>query len=146
MDCTGMYFEISDGTLETAPMIVIQSDELIIAAVGKIDLASETLDFTFETSPRTGIGISLGDLVNPFTRVTGNLSNPQIKLDPTGSLIEGGAAVYTAGLSILAKSLWKRWFGSREVCQKVAAEALKIRRSRGPGAVPDLDKMIADIE
>ena len=145
-DCQGLYFEITDGIFETAPAIVIQSDKLIIAAVGKIDLASETLDFTFETTPREGIGLSLNDLVSPYTRITGNLSNPKITLDPTGSLIEGGAAVYTAGLSILAKSLWKRWFRSGEACQKVAGEALKIRRARAPDAVPDLDEMIAGIE
>jgi hypothetical protein len=143
IDCQGIYFEIIDGTLKTTPAAVIQTDLVIIAAVGNIDLATEKIDFTFETTPRKGIGLSLNDLVSPFTKVTGTLSSPQISLDTQGTVVEGGAAVATGGLTIVAKSLWKRWFGSKQVCEKIAERASEARAKRDPDNVPDLDKMIA---
>lgn len=142
LDCQGMYFEIANGTLETAPAIVMQTEHLVVLAAGQIDLASEKIDFTFETTPLKGLGVSVSDYVNPLTKVVGTLRRPRIALDPKGALVEGGAAVATAGLTILGKSLWKRWFGSRQICEKVAQEAVKIRKQRDPSAVPDLDKLL----
>ena len=143
IDCQGMYFEVENGQVETSPAIVIQTDNAVIAAVGKVDLASEQIDFTFETTPRKGVGVSATDYITPFTRLEGTLSSPRIGLNREGTVVEGGAAVVTLGLSILAKGIWKRWFGSREICEKVAAKAIEIRRERDPGGVPDLDKLIA---
>ncbi len=97
----------------------------------------------FETTPRKGIGVSVTDYITPFAKLEGSLSSPRITLDREGTVVEGGAAVLTLGLSILAKGLWKSWFGSREICEKVARKAIEIRRERDPGAVPDLDKLIA---
>lgn len=47
------------------------------------------------------------------------------------------------GLSVLAKSLWERWIGVRRICEKVAEDAVKIRRKRDPGTVPDLKQLLA---
>jgi hypothetical protein len=46
-------------------------------------------------------------------------------------------------LSVLAQGLWKSWFGSGGIWEKVAGKAIEIRKERDPGAVPDLDKLIA---
>ncbi|MGC1954922.1 MAG: hypothetical protein WA970_20565 [Gammaproteobacteria bacterium] len=143
IDCQGMYFEIADGKVETAPAIAIQTEHVVVLAVGKVDLTNERIDFTFETTPLKGIGMSLSDSVAPLTKVVGTLSHPQIALNPKGALVQGGAAVATAGLTLLGKSMWKRWFGSRQICEKVADEALKIRNQRDPSAVPDLNKLLA---
>ncbi len=64
-------------------------------ARGRIDLTTEKIDFTFETTPREGIGISVGDIVNPFTKVVGTLSAPKISLDLQGTIVEGGTAFAT---------------------------------------------------
>ncbi|MEN8129752.1 MAG: hypothetical protein ABFS45_06065, partial [Pseudomonadota bacterium] len=142
IECQGAYFEITNGKVETSPAIVIRTDHAVVLAEGEVDLVSEKIDFTFETIPLQGIGVSLSDYISPFTKLVGTLSRPQISLDPKSTVVEGGAAVATSGLSILVKSLWKRWFGSRQICRKVAEQAIKIRKVRDPGAVPDLDKLI----
>lgn len=142
LDCLGLYFEIETGKIRTSPGIVVQSEQMIILASGRIDLATEKIDFTFETTPRKGIGISVGDIVNPFTKVIGTLSAPMISLDPQGTIVEGGTAVATLGISILGKSMWNRWFGSRKICQKIGEKALDARRARDPGNVPDAQRLI----
>jgi hypothetical protein len=143
VDCGGIYLEIDDGKVKTAPAIVAQTEHLVVFAAGTADLATEKIDFLFETIPLRGVGISLGDLTNPFTKLSGTLRQPRISLSPGGTLLEGGAAVATSGLSILVKSLWKRWFGSHQICEKVALKAVELRSERDPANVPDLSKMIA---
>lgn len=143
MNCQGMYFEVENGKVETSPAIVIRSDRAVMVAQGKVDLASEQIDFTFETTPVKGIGVSVSDFANPFIKLQGTLSRPRITLNPKGTAVEGSVAVATLGLSILAKGIWQRRFASREICEKVAAKAIEARRERDPGAVPDLDKLIA---
>lgn len=143
IDCDGIYLEIDEGKVETAPAIVLQTEQVVVFAVGTVDLATEKIDFLFETTPLRGIGISLGDLTNPFTKLSGTLRQPRISLSPGGTLLEGGAAVATSGLSIVIKSLWKRWFGSHRICEKVADRAVALRSERDPDNVPDLTDMIA---
>jgi hypothetical protein len=46
-------------------------------------------------------------------------------MDAKGSAIEGGAAVATAGLTIVAKGLWGRWFSTKDPCGKFIQEARK---------------------
>ncbi len=143
VDCQGIYMEIANGKIETAPAIVAQTEHADILAMGAIDLASEEIDFTLEITPRKGIGVSLSDYINPFTKIAGTLMNPKITLDPKAALVEGSVAVATAGLSVLIKSQLERWFGSRQICEKVANEAVKIRGKRAPDSVPDLDQLMA---
>jgi hypothetical protein len=86
--------------------------------------------------PRKGIGISASSLANPFVGLRGTLSRPELSLDPAGALVGGGAAVATMGLSIVAESLYKRWFKSRNPCETMTQEAFKIRTKRDPAHVP----------
>jgi hypothetical protein len=66
--------------------------------------------------PRKGLGISLSNLVNPYIKVTGTLAKPSLVLDPESVLIEGGVAVATAGISILAKSFKDRFLSDKDPC------------------------------
>jgi uncharacterized protein involved in outer membrane biogenesis len=143
IDCDGFYLEIDGGKVTTAPAIVLQTEHVIVIAYGSVDLATERIDFIFETTPLRGIGLSVGDLVNPFTKLSGTLRDPQIVLHPGRALVEGGAAVATGGLTVLVKGLWKRWFGSHRVCEKVGDKAVELRGKRDPDNVPDLEAMLA---
>jgi hypothetical protein len=67
--------------------------------------------------------------------VDGTLSKPGIALNKTGALVEGGAAVATLGISIVAKGLWKRWLGSRTPCVKNLEEATETRLEKEPDFV-----------
>jgi len=145
LECQGFFFEVNDGTLKTSPLMVTQSDLVVVVARGSADLAKETLNFDFETTPRKGVGISLSDFVSPFTKVSGTFSEPKITLDPQGTAVKGSAAVVTGGLSIIAPSLWRRWISNRQICEKAGERALKERRKRDPTNVPDLEQMKANL-
>ena len=70
------------------------------------------MDLVFNTKSRKGIGISAGKAFTPYFKIGGTMANPRLVIDPKGVAISGGAAVATAGLSILAEGLWDRWIAT----------------------------------
>ena len=136
VQCAVAFFEAKDGILRTSPSMLLSTDKLNIGATGTINLANEQIAMNVHADPRKGIGISASSLMNPFVGLRGTLSEPQISLNPAATLIGGTAAVATAGLSIIAESLYKRWFKSRDPCKTMLKEAFKIRQKRDPGNVP----------
>lgn len=145
VECQNLHFEIDNGVMQTSPAIAIQSDKINILADGKLNLADERIDFGLQTSARKGVGISVGNLVNPFTKVSGTLLTPRISIDEQGTIVQGSAAVATAGLSLFADSLWKRWVSQRNICTKVGEKAIELRTERAPERVPNLAEMAQQV-
>ncbi|MEH6556276.1 MAG: AsmA family protein [Oceanicoccus sp.] len=134
--CEVYLFEANDGILETAPVAFIKTDKLNVSSVGTVNLKTEELKLGIETVPRKGIGISASSLFTPFIRVGGTLETPKPEVDPSGSLIEGGAALYTGGLTIVAKGLYQRWIKADKSCQQYVNIGRDIRRQRNPELTP----------
>jgi hypothetical protein len=94
---------------------------------GAIDLRTEQLEFYLSTAPRRGrIGVTVAEIVNPYMKITGSLASPGLGVDPKGVLFSGGAAVATAGISILAKGVWDRVFKAEDPCAAASAEATRL--------------------
>jgi hypothetical protein len=55
--------------------------------------------------------------------LSGTFAKPKLALDPEGALIEGGTAVATAGISILAKRFKQRFIDDKDACGKALNEA-----------------------
>ena len=53
---------------------------------------------------------------NPLIKVGGRMVAPAIELDPKGTVVSGGLAVATAGLSLVAKSMSDRFLSSKDPC------------------------------
>ncbi|MDC1287401.1 AsmA family protein [Gammaproteobacteria bacterium] len=123
ISCFGAYAEIVDGLVSTNPGAVLRTDKLDMFASGQIDLKSEQVKLRFDTSARSGIGVSLADFVNPFVGVGGTLARPRLGVDPKNAMFEGGVAYATGGLSIVGKSLFNRWFGAKDPCVQLANQA-----------------------
>ena len=117
--------EANEGVVVGKPAVVLQTDKLNITGVGKVDLGSEKLNAKFNTQARKGVGISLSDLVSPLTEVGGTLGNPRLQLNTAGTIVEGGAAVATVGISFLAKKARDRLFSNKNPCRTAIAEADK---------------------
>lgn len=130
LDCLVVGADVADGRVTVDP-VVVHAEKLTVVSQGTIDLESERLDLDFETRPRKGIGITASDLVNPFVKVGGTLAQPAMELDPAGTVVKGGLAVATAGLSILAKSLKDRYLSSKDPCGD-ALRALEERDAATP--------------
>ena len=116
--CLAVLLRATDGVLTGRPAMVMQTDKLKAFAEAKIDLKTEKISLEFNMVPIKGLGISASDLVTPYTKVGGTLANPVFALDPKGVLIEGGAAVATAGISILARRFKERYLSAADACGK----------------------------
>ena len=134
ISCYAAYAEIVDGVAEIKPGAVMQTDKLDMYARGQIDLNTERINLRFDTSARQGIGISVADFVNPFVGVSGTLANPGLGVDPENAMFEGGFAYATGGLSIVAKSLWRRWFGAKDPCVRLQQEAQEYQQEKQEAA------------
>lgn len=121
--CTTVLLRLEDGVVSGKPALVSQSERLRIFSNATVDLKTEKLSADINTVPQKGLGLSFSDLVNPYTKLGGTLASPSLALDPEGALIEGGAAVATAGLSILAKRFKDRYLSEKDACGKAVAEA-----------------------
>jgi hypothetical protein len=116
VECSVLAMNFDDGKASGEPSFVFQTNKLRIFANSKVDLKTEALDVNFRIVPRKGLGVSLSGLVNPYIRLTGTLVRPALILDPERLLVEGGVAVATAGLSILAKGLKDRYLSDKDPC------------------------------
>ena len=121
--CAAILLRIEDGVIAGKPAVVSQSERLRIFANATIDLKTEKLSADINAIPQKGLGLSFSDLVNPFTKLGGTLASPTLTVDPAGALIEGGAAVATAGLSILAKRFNDRFLSEKDACGKAVTDA-----------------------
>jgi len=119
IECVTVLLRAIDGQVNGQPALVLQTDKLKIVSVAFIDLGTEKVDATFETSARKGLGIGFTDLITPFTKVSGTMANPKLTLDAGRS----GQAAATLGLSIIAKKTKERWFPDKDPCGKEVLKA-----------------------
>ena len=123
LQCAEALLRVKDGVITGRPALVTQTERLNIFAAGKIDLKTEKLNVDLNTVPQKGLGLSLSDLINPYTNLGGTLAKPTLTLDPQGAMIEGGVAVATGGISILAKRFAERYLTAADACGKAASDA-----------------------
>jgi len=116
-ECTVLKINLVDGLADIDAMLA-QGEKLLIVGGGDIDLKTERLNIEFNTTPRKGVGISADMFVTPFVKVKGTLASPSVGLNKKGTLLTGGAAVATGGLSFLIKSAFDRATAEGDKCEK----------------------------
>jgi len=121
MNCFAFVADIDAGQVRGDPLLAMQTTELNLLAWGEIDLGKERLDLDIAAQPLQGLGINLGDLINPFTRLGGTLASPRIVADPGSALVEIGAGIATAGLWVVAKKVRDRFLAGNP-CAKAIKE------------------------
>ena len=122
VQCAVVAAVVENGEVSGEPGLVVQSDRLLIAARARIDLRNEILDADINTVPRKGLGVSVSSFINPYIKVGGTLADPHFEIDPK-SFLEGGAAIMTGGISIVAKSMFDRVTASADPCGDAADAA-----------------------
>lgn len=125
VDCAAVLLSFDNGVVNGEPAVVAQTDKLRVFGNTKIDLKTEKIDAAFRTVPQKGLGLSLSNLVNPYIKLSGTLASPSLGLNAESVLIEGGAAVATGGITILAKAFNDRFLSGKDPCGKAVAEADK---------------------
>ena len=134
--CIVLPLEVVNGVITGAPSTLVSTDKVNMALTSAVDLKTEELELNIRTSPRRGIGISAGELINPFIKVIGTLAAPRMAVDETGVLLTGGAAVATGGLTLLARAAWDRLRRSQDRCTMISEEAVEILSDRFPDLAP----------
>jgi hypothetical protein len=84
-----------------------------------VDLAKETMQMSFDSRGREGVGISVGSVFSNTVQLKGPLTDPSIVPNATSLLWRGWAAVMTGGLSVLGESLIKRVLASENPCKSI---------------------------
>jgi uncharacterized protein involved in outer membrane biogenesis len=130
LDCAVAAADVESGLLTLKPL-VIHMRQVTVISQGTLDLKTEELDITFNSKQRRGLGISASDLFNRFIKVGGTLAAPMLEIDPAGTVVKGGLAVATAGLSIIAKSFSDRYLSSKDPCGD-ALKSIAKRDSKQP--------------
>jgi len=122
VQCLGVLIEISDGIAFGEPAMILQTDKVNIAGVGRVDLTTEKLNASFNTRARKGLGISMSDIVSPYTEVRGTLASPHLQLNSTSAIFRGSTIFATGGLSFLVKKAGERLVGQNP-CRKEIGKA-----------------------
>ena len=110
---------VQDGLVKPEPIVALRTDKLLILVAGSINLKDERMSLQFQTTPSRLLGTSLMELTNPFVSIEGTLANPKPNIDPGRTIVYGGAAAATGGLSIVAKGLWDRLRGAQKPCEQL---------------------------
>jgi uncharacterized protein involved in outer membrane biogenesis len=121
-ECTVVGVNLVDGFADIDAMLA-QGEKVMIVGGGDIDLKTEKLNIEFNTKPRKGVGISADMFVTPFVKLKGTLSTPSVGLNKKGTLLTGGAAVATGGLSLLLKGVFDRATAEGDQCEKALETA-----------------------
>jgi hypothetical protein len=141
-ECIVLPLQIDDGQVTGAPHSFISTNKIRIVTRSSVDLKTEEIQVAIRTTPQRAMSISAGELVNPYIQVVGTMAKPRLAVDETGVLISGGAAVATAGLSLLARGVWDRLSRSRDPCGQTSERAIKELGDRFPDlAIEGIDRI-----
>jgi uncharacterized protein involved in outer membrane biogenesis len=119
LTCAAAIFKITDGLVETDPALAFTTSRITLVSKGTLDLKTEEMRFNFNATPNNALKLSASELFNPYILVGGTLSKPAVGLDPAKVILHGGAAIGTAGLSILAKGLLDRISTAMPICEEM---------------------------
>jgi len=137
LECAAVRFPITDGIAENAAGIGILTSSLSILGGGSISLATERIDLGARPKPREGLGLNISGLAD-FVRLGGTLNNPRAVTDTAGIATAGvkiGAAVATAGLSVVAEGLFDRAGADETVCAIVRDPSTRGTVSSGESVI-----------
>ena len=119
LTCAAAILKITDGLVKTDPALAFTTSRITLVSKGTLDLKTEKINFNFNATPNKALKISANELFNPYILVSGTLSKPIVGLDPAKVLLHGGAAIGTAGISILAKGLLDRVGTTIPLCEEM---------------------------
>ena len=107
--------------------IAVRGDRLTVLGKGKVDLGTEAIDLSWTIKPRRNVGLSPGSIANPYIRLGCTLASPRLDVKPLEAVASTGAAVATAGLTILLRGIYNRITAEKKVCVQALAKAQKQR-------------------
>ncbi len=123
-ECGIAAAELENGKAAVQP-IAARTDKMTVLGNGKVDFGTEQIDLSWTIKPRKGVGITPGSIANPYIKLGGTLSAPSIEAKPLEAAASTGAAVATAGLTLLFRGIYDRITAERKVCVHALEKAKK---------------------
>lgn len=139
MECAAVSFKFANGVASSPDGMAARFKEVDILGSGAINLETREILFGFKVVRRRWFSFSFLDIAGDFARVGGTLDKPTVSLDPGGTLLTGGAAWATAGISLLATRFWRRLGTADNPCQ-VIIESGRRKSTRLDSLIKDLPK------
>lgn len=133
VSCAAINFKIRNGTVETENGVAVETNAINMRLAGNVNLGSENLKASLTTVPVRGLKISItGNMINSI-EFSGNLAEPDIKLNSaalagkfasaTGiglmlAPFTGGIGLVAgAGVGLLAGGLLENWLSDDHPCK-----------------------------
>jgi len=119
LQCGVVHFRIENGMMLSEKGIAFETARMNILSQGSINLLDESIDLSFGTEPRDGIGVNLSNMVN-VVKLGGTLAEPGMVVDAAKSGMAAArtaGAVMTGGLSLLGEGLFNRVTADSTPCK-----------------------------
>ncbi|MBO4625907.1 MAG: hypothetical protein J5679_01355, partial [Alphaproteobacteria bacterium] len=157
ISCAAVNVKLRNGLAETQNGVAVETAAINGRLVGSVDLGKEKMKLALTTVPVRGLKLSLsGNVVNAI-EITGNLSEPDVKvsgLSVAGKVASatglglllapftGGLSVVAgAGIGLVAGDLLENWLADDEPCKTALKSGAPSRRDD-----PDwLDKPVNEL-
>ena len=123
LECGSAVLPFQAGRASARPLVGVRSQASELLTQGDLDLRKQSLDLRGRVRPRSGLSLGLSALSGDI-RVSGPLVHPHAKLDPAGTpgaIARIGAAVATAGLSLIGTAIWDHAHPGVNPCEAVLA-------------------------
>jgi AsmA family protein len=135
VECGVVAAELKGGQMAVKP-IAARTDRMTILGHGNLDFETERIDLVWALKPREGVGITAGSIANPYIKLGGTLSAPSLDAKPLEAVASTGAAVATAGLTLLFRGIYDRVTAEKKVCVKALEDAERQAEKRAARATP----------
>ncbi|UCH46544.1 MAG: AsmA family protein [Betaproteobacteria bacterium] len=137
MECAAVHFDVADGIVSSPDGMAIRFKEVDILGSGAVNLVTREILFGFKAVRRRWFSFSFLDLAGDLATIRGTIEAPRVSLDPGGTLVTGGAAWATAGLSLLATRFWRQLGAADDPCKAII--------EKGRTQSDPLDSLIKDL-
>ncbi len=145
ISCVALNTNLRNGLAETRNGVAVETNAINARLAGSLDLGKENINLALTTVPVRGLKISLtGNVVNSV-EITGNLSEPDIRV--SGLSVAGKVASATgiglllapftgglslvagAGLGLVAGDLLENWLADDEPCKTAMKHGAPLRHN-----------------
>ena len=123
LECGSAELPFKNGHASASPLIGVRSQASELLTRGELDLRAQTIDVRGRVRSRSGLSLGISAFSGDI-RFSGPLVHPHAKLDPAGTpgaVARLGAAVATAGLSLIGTAIWDHVHPGENPCDAVFA-------------------------
>ncbi|MBD5389011.1 AsmA family protein [bacterium] len=145
ISCAAVNVKVRDGRIETERGVAVETNAINIQLAGHLDLGGENMRLSLATVPVRGLKLSLTGNVVDAVEISGNLAEPDVKINgvavagrvasATGlglllaPLTGGIGLVAGAGVGWLAGDLIENWLADDHPCETAMKKGAPSRRN-----------------